>query len=146
MSKKFLIIQSRWNSLITNHLRDGALDELRRHGHEGSDVDTVEVPGCFELPVAAVTAARTKRYDAIIALGCVIRGETPHFDFVAGEAAKGLMNCSTEYGLPVALGVLTTDNEHQALARCGLKGGNKGAEAAGAALETLKALEQIGEA
>ena len=145
MNYKLLIIQSKFNSLITNNLRDGAVEELRSLGLDKDDIETVTVPGCFELPVTAVRAARTKKYDGIITLGCVIRGETPHFDFVAGEAARGVMNCATEYGIPVSFGVLTTDNEQQALNRIGLKGGNKGAEAARAVIDTLRAIEQFGD-
>jgi 6,7-dimethyl-8-ribityllumazine synthase len=144
MDANVLIIKSKWNSLITDALCKGALETLEASSIE--KVDTVSVPGCFELPVTAVRAARSKRYDAIIALGCVIKGETPHFDFVAGETARGLMNVGTEYGLPVIFGVLTTDNEHQALARAGLKGGNKGCEAAATAIEMINTLKCFEEA
>lgn len=144
MDANVLIIKSKWNGLITDALCKGAQETLEAQGVER--VDTIAVPGCFELPVTAVRAARSKRYDAIIALGCVIRGETPHFDYVAGEAARGLMNVSTEYGLPVVFGVLTTDNEQQALARAGLKGGNKGCEAAHTAVEMIQTLSCIEEA
>ena len=144
MEASVLIIKSKWNSLITDALCRGAEEALESKGV--TKVDTVAVPGCFELPVTAVRAARSKKYDAIIALGCVIRGETPHFDFVAGEAARGLMQVSTEYGLPVVFGVLTTDNEQQALARAGLKGGNKGVEAASVAVEMIQTLKCFEEA
>jgi len=146
MSKKVLVIKSRFNSLITDRLETGAVEELQRLGVDRDDIDQMDVPGCFELPVVAVRAARSKKYDGIVALGCVIRGETPHFDYVCNETARGLMNCSVEYGLPVAFGVLTTDNEQQALNRVGLKGGNKGAEAASALIDTLKTLSKIEEA
>lgn len=144
MEARILIIKSKWNSLITDALCRGAEETLEASGVE--KVDTVAVPGCFELPVTAVRAARSKRYDAIIALGCVIRGDTPHFDYVAGETSRGLMNVSTEYGLPVVFGVLTTDNEQQALARAGLKGGNKGVEAANVAMEMIRTLKCFEEA
>ena len=144
MDANVLIIKSKWNSMITDTLCKGAQETLEAQGVER--VDTVAVPGCFELPVTAVRAARSKKYDAIIALGCVIRGETPHFDFVAGEAARGLMNVGTEYGIPVIFGVLTTENEQQALTRAGLKGGNKGVEAAATAVEMIRTLACFDEA
>jgi 6,7-dimethyl-8-ribityllumazine synthase len=143
MSERFLVIQALFNDLATNALRDGAVSALVKSGVPQNQVDVVPVPGCWELPVVAAKAARSKKYAGIVAIGCVIRGETPHFDYVAGDCARGLMNVSVETGVPVGFGVLTTDNVEQALVRCGLKGGNKGADAANAVLSTLQSLKKI---
>ena len=134
MGDRYLIITAKFNELITNALLDGARAEFRERGVDADTVDEVFVPGCFEMPGAAARAAKSGRWNAIICLGAVIRGETPHFDYVAGEAARGLTQVSVDTGLPVIFGVLTTDTADQALARCGIKGGNKGRDAAAAAI------------
>ena len=135
------IIVSRFHERITTKLLDGALDALRRGGIEDANVEVTWVPGAFELPVVAEAAAASERFAAIVALGCVIRGETPHFEYVAAEAARGLGNVALAHRVAVGFGVLTTDTEAQAQARLG-----KGAEAAQAALETADALERLGAA
>ena len=142
--KKFALVVSRFNSFVVESLVDGALDTLERHGEVNEqDITVVRVPGAYELPVVAKKLAEQKKYDAIIALGAVIRGGTPHFDFVAGECNKGLAQVSLEYGIPVAFGVITTDSIEQAIERSGTKAGNKGAEAALGALEMVNVLDQI---
>lgn len=142
--KKFALVVSRFNSFVVESLVDGALDALERHGEVSEqDITLVRVPGAYELPVVAKKLAEQKKYDAIIALGAVIRGGTPHFDFVAGECNKGLAQVSLEYGIPVAFGVITTDSIEQAIERSGTKAGNKGAEAAMGALEMVNVLDQI---
>ena len=138
-----LVAVSRYNERITARLLEGALTCCREAGLGEGDVDVVWVPGAFELGAAAATGAETGRYAAIIALGAVIRGETPHFDFVAGEAARGCGQVAVQYRLPVAFGVLTTDTMEQALARAGGKAGNKGYEAADAAIRAADALSQL---
>ncbi|NOY26993.1 MAG: 6,7-dimethyl-8-ribityllumazine synthase [Oligoflexia bacterium] len=142
---RYAVVVSRWNDFITSRLLDGALDTLRRHG---VDVDTrvtvVWAPGSFELPLVAQRLARCDDYDAVIALACVIRGGTPHFDFIASEVAKGLAHVGLDADLPVSFGVLTTDSIDQAVERAGTKMGNKGAQAALAALETVNLLKQLG--
>jgi 6,7-dimethyl-8-ribityllumazine synthase len=132
---KFAIVASRFNSFIVEHLVSGALDALARHGGDMGNVTLVRVPGAWEMPVAALKLAKKGDVDAIIALGCVIRGATPHFDYVAGEAAKGLASVQTQTGVVVAFGVLTTDTIEQAIERAGTKGGNKGWDAAVSAIE-----------
>jgi 6,7-dimethyl-8-ribityllumazine synthase len=129
------IIVSRFNGLITRALLDGALDGLRRHGVDTDTVDVAWVPGAFEIPLAARKMADSGRYACLIALGAVIRGATPHFDYVAGEAARGVAAASRDTGVPVIFGVLTTDTIEQAVERAGTKAGNKGWDAALAALE-----------
>lgn len=142
--KKFALVVSRFNSFVVESLVDGALDTLDRHGEVNEqDITLVRVPGAYELPVVAKKLAEQKKYDAIIALGAVIRGGTPHFDFVAGECNKGLAQVSLEYGIPVAFGVITTDSIEQAIERSGTKAGNKGAEAALGALEMVNVISQI---
>ncbi|WP_026376966.1 6,7-dimethyl-8-ribityllumazine synthase [Aestuariibacter salexigens] len=142
--KKFAVVVSRFNSFVVESLLDGALDTLDRHGEVNEqDITVVRVPGAYELPVVAKKLAEKGGYDAIIALGAVIRGGTPHFDFVAGECNKGLAQVSLEYGIPVAFGVITTDSIEQAIERSGTKAGNKGAEAALGALEMVNVLDQI---
>jgi 6,7-dimethyl-8-ribityllumazine synthase len=140
---KFALIVSRFNSFITDRLLDGALDVLRRHGASDGDMEVIRVPGSWEMPVVAAEVARLKRHDAIVALGCVVRGETPHFDYVAGEAAKGLGQVAAQTGVPVAFGVLTTNNLEQAIDRAGAKSGNKGADAAMTAIEMACLLRKI---
>jgi 6,7-dimethyl-8-ribityllumazine synthase len=145
--KKFAIVVSRFNSFVVESLVDGALDALERHGEVNTqDITLVRVPGAYELPIAAKKLAEQNKYDAIIALGAVIRGGTPHFEFVAGECNKGLAQVSLEYGIPVSFGVITTDSIEQAIERSGTKAGNKGAEAAIGALEMVNVLANIEEA
>jgi 6,7-dimethyl-8-ribityllumazine synthase len=141
--RRFVLVASRFNDLVTERLVAGARDELRRHGVAVDDIDLAWVPGSYELPVAAAKLARTGRYAAIVALGAVIRGQTPHFDYVAGEAASGLAAVGRDTGVPVGFGVLTTEDMDQALDRAGGKAGNKGAEAARTALEMASLLEAI---
>ena len=133
--RRFLVIVSRFNELITEKLLDGARSALLQHGVAEDDVDVAWVPGAFEIPGAAGVALRHGGYDGIVAVGCVIRGETPHFDYVAGEAARGVQELAAAHDTPVTFGVLTTDTREQALARSGGDKGNKGWEAALAALE-----------
>lgn len=132
---RFAIVASRWNDLLTSKLIDGAVDALESAGAAENDIEIFMVPGAFELPLAAKKAAESGRFDAVIAIGIVIRGETPHFDYVAGEAAKGISKVSLDTGIPVMFGVVTTDTVEQAMNRSGLKAGNKGYEAAMAAVE-----------
>jgi 6,7-dimethyl-8-ribityllumazine synthase len=142
---RFAIIVSRFNSFITERLLGGAMDALTRSGANADAVDLVKVPGSWEVPIVAGELARQKRYDAIICLAAVIRGETPHFDYVASEAAKGIAHVSAATGIPVAFGVLTTNTLEQAIDRAGAKGGNKGFDAAMTAIEManlMKALRQ----
>ena len=133
-SKKFLIIVARFNDMITRCLLSGAEDTFKDAGLS-SNVEVIWVPGCFEIPAVAAKAARSGKYVAIVTLGAVIKGETPHFDFVAGECARGVMNVSLETSVPVIFGVLTTNTVEQALNRSGIKYGNKGRDAALAAIE-----------
>lgn len=137
------IVVSRWNAFITTHLEQGALDVLRRHGADEDAITLIRVPGAFELPIAVQKAATSGAYDGVVALGCVIRGATPHFDYVAGEVAKGVARVAADTGVPVAFGVLTTDTIEQAVERAGTKAGNKGAEAALAAIEMVDVLRQM---
>ncbi len=141
---RFAIAVGRFNSFITQRLVDGALDTLNRHGVDIAErVDIVWAPGAFELPLVTKRLAAKDSYDAIIALGCVIRGGTPHFDYVAAEVSKGLASVSLDAGVPVAFGILTTDNVEQAVDRAGTKMGNKGAEAALSALEMANLVRAI---
>jgi 6,7-dimethyl-8-ribityllumazine synthase len=135
------VIVSRFNEFITEQLSKGALEVLEKHGCEHENVTFVKVPGAWELPVVARSLAQN--CDAIIALGAVVRGDTPHFDYVAGGAADGLLRVSLDTGVPIALGVLTTDNLQQAMDRAGGKSGNKGAEAAEVAIELANLLKQL---
>ena len=142
--KKFAIVVARFNSFIVESLLEGAIDALKRHGNvSDDDITVVRVPGAYELPVIAKRVAEKGGYDAIIALGAVIRGGTPHFDFVAGECNKGLAQVAMEFTLPVAFGVITTDTIEQAIDRAGVKVGNKGAEAALSSLEMVNVLDQL---
>jgi len=134
------VVVSRYNELVTERLLDGARARLTELGVDATTVDVVWVPGAFELPLAAAAAAATGRYRAIVALGCVIRGETAHFDYVAGEAARGLQSVALSYRLPLGFGVLTTETFEQAMDRAGGAAGNKGAEAAETALRMVDAL------
>lgn len=139
------IVVARFNALITGHLLEGALDALTRHEVERDAVDVLWVPGSFELPLAAKRMAESRRYDAVVCLGAVIRGATPHFDYVAAEVAKGVANVALQTGVPVIFGVLTTDTIEQAIERAGTKAGNKGFDAAVTALEMVNVLRQFDE-
>jgi 6,7-dimethyl-8-ribityllumazine synthase len=133
--RRFAVVASRFNQVIVERLVDGALDALVRHGVAADDVDVVWVPGAWELPIAARRLLSSERYDALVAVGAVIRGDTPHFDYVAGEASRGLATASVEYDTPIGFGLLTCDNDEQAQARAGGAHGNKGWDAALSALE-----------
>ena len=134
---KFGIVVARFNEFVVEALLSGAIDQLRRHGVDNADIEILRVPGAYEIPFTANLMAESKKYDAIIALGAVIRGSTPHFDIVAGESAKGLSNVSANNGLPVINGIITTETIEQAIERSGTKAGNKGAEAAIVAIEMV---------
>ena len=134
---RFAIVVSQWNAFLTSRLVDGAIDALESNGATQSEIEVFKVPGAFELPLACLKAAETGRFDAVIALGLVLRGETPHFDFVAGEAARGVTRASLMTGVPVLFGVITADTVGQAVDRCGSKSANKGYEAAMAAIEIV---------
>ncbi len=140
---KIAIIASRFNDFMVNSLIGGAVDYLVRHGADKDDLTIVRVPGAFEMPIVTQKLAESKKYDGIVAVGAVIRGATPHFDFVAAETTKGLAHVSLQYGIHVGFGLLTTDNMEQAIERSGSKAGNKGVEAASALLETLQVLKQL---
>ncbi|HEY5719161.1 MAG TPA: 6,7-dimethyl-8-ribityllumazine synthase [Gammaproteobacteria bacterium] len=140
---RFALVVGRFNSFIGDSLLAGALDTLKRHGAADGDLHVVRVPGAFEMPLAAQKLAAGGQYDAIIALGAVIRGGTPHFEYVAGECTKGLAQVMLQHGLPVAFGVLTVDTIEQAIERAGTKAGNKGAEAALSAIEMVNLLRQL---
>ncbi len=142
--KKFGLIASRFNEFITSKLIGGAVDELVRHGAREEEIEVVWVPGAFEIPATARRLARKKRYDAIVCLGCVMRGDTPHFDYIAAEVSKGIASVGLEAEIPVVFGVLTTDTLEQSIERAGAKGGNKGSEAARAAIELVSLYGQIG--
>ncbi len=142
--KKIAIVVSRFNSFVVDRLLEGAVDALKRHGNVAdTDITIVKVPGAYELPLVAKKAANSGNYDAIIAIGAVIRGGTPHFDFVAGECNKGLAQVCLDSEIPVSFGVITTDTIEQAIDRAGLKVGNKGGEAALSALEMINVLSQL---
>jgi 6,7-dimethyl-8-ribityllumazine synthase len=141
---KFAIVVARFNGFITDRLLAGALDALARTGAQTDDIDVVKVPGAWELPLTVKALAKNGKYDAIIALGAVIRGETPHFDYVAGETTGGLARVSTGTGIPVAMGVLTTNTVEQAVDRAGAKSGNKGFDAAMTAIEMASLLRRMG--
>jgi 6,7-dimethyl-8-ribityllumazine synthase len=141
---RFCLVVSRFNSFVVESLLMGAVDTLKRHGAEDADLTLVRVPGAFEMPVAIERLAAKGGYDAIIAIGAVIRGGTPHFEYVAGECVKGIAHVSLKHGVPVAFGVLTVDSIEQAIERAGTKAGNKGAEAAMSAIEMVNLLRQIG--
>jgi 6,7-dimethyl-8-ribityllumazine synthase len=143
---RFAIIVSRFNSFITERLLGGAMDALQRTGANPDQVDVVKVPGSWEVPLVAGELARQKRYDAIICMSAVIRGETPHFDYVAGEAAKGIAHASATTGIPVAFGVLTTNTLEQAIDRAGAKSGNKGFDAAMTAIEMANLMKTLRQA
>jgi 6,7-dimethyl-8-ribityllumazine synthase len=140
---KIAIVVGRFNSFVVESLLSGALDTLKRQGVKDSDITIIRVPGAFEIPLAVKKVADQKRYDAIIALGAVIRGGTPHFEYVAGECVKGLGQIALEYGVPVAFGVLTVDSIEQAIERSGTKAGNKGGEAALSVLEMVSMIRNL---
>jgi len=140
---KFGIAVSRFNDFISSRLLDGALDALMRSGTEEKDIQIYRVPGAFELPLVAKKLAGSKRFEAIICLGAVIRGATPHFEYISAEVSKGIANASLETGIPIAFGVLTTDTIEQAIERAGTKAGNKGWDAAMTAIEMVDLLRQI---
>jgi 6,7-dimethyl-8-ribityllumazine synthase len=142
--RRFVVLASRFNEVITQRLVDGALDALVKHGVAYDNVDLVWVPGAWELPAAARRILVTERYDGVVAVGAVIRGETPHFDYVAGEAARGLADASAEFDTPIGFGLLTCDSMGQAEARAGGAHGNKGWDAALAALEMVDLFAQLG--
>ncbi|MFV1997347.1 MAG: 6,7-dimethyl-8-ribityllumazine synthase [Acidiferrobacterales bacterium] len=141
---RFGIVLARFNSFVGEPLLSGAIDALVRHGADAGNIEVVRVPGAHEIPLATKKMAASGNYDAIVAVGAVIRGATPHFDFVAGECSRGLAQISLEFGIPVGFGVLTVDTIEQAIERSGTKAGNKGAEAAMAALEMVNVLKEIG--
>lgn len=140
---QFCLLATRFNATVVDQLLAGAQDTLIRHGVSAAQITIVKVPGAFELPLVAKKILQSKRYAAVIALGAVIRGDTPHFDYVAGECVKGLGQLGLAFDTPVAFGVLTTDTVEQAMDRAGLKAGNKGAEAALVALEMVNLLAQL---
>ena len=140
---RIAIIATRFNDFIVDRLLSGAVDYLTRHGAETENITVVRLPGAFEMPVICRKLAESGKYDGILALGAVIRGGTPHFDFVATEATKGLAQVALQSGVPVGFGLLTTDNIEQAIERAGTKAGNKGVEAATALLESMRVLEQL---
>lgn len=139
----YVLVVGRWNSFVVEHLLEGALDCLRRHGVADKQITVVRAPGAFEIPLVCKKVAEKGEADAIIALGAVIRGGTPHFEYVAGECTKGLAAVNMEYGIPVAFGVLTVDTIEQAVERSGTKAGNKGEEAAMSALEMVSLLGKL---
>ena len=140
---RFSLIATRFNGFIVERLVEGALDTLRRHGAQDSAIELVRIPGAYELPLIARAVAKRQTSDAIIALGCVIRGATPHFDYVAGECSKGLSQVALEFDVPVGFGVLTTDTIEQAIERAGTKAGNKGADAAISVIEMANLMRNL---
>jgi 6,7-dimethyl-8-ribityllumazine synthase len=144
VSGKFAMVVGRFNGFVVESLLQGAIDALVRQGIAQADIEIFRVPGAFEMPLAVQRVAQSKKFDAIVALGAVIRGGTPHFEYVAGECTKGLSMVSLEHNLPVAFGVLTVDSIEQAIERSGTKAGNKGAEAAMSALEMLTLFKNAG--
>ncbi len=140
---RFALVASRFNEFITRKLLEGALDALGRHGVEAGNIDIAWVPGAFEIPLVAKRLAASGRYDAVVCLGAVIRGATPHFDYVAAEVTKGIALAGLETGVPVLLGVLTTDTIEQAIERAGTKAGNKGFDAAVGAIEMADLLRRL---
>jgi len=140
---KFGIIVSRFNEFITSRLLEGALDALIRHGADESDIEIVRVPGSFEIPIVAKKLAQSGKFNAVICLGTLIRGATPHFDYIAAEVSKGIALVGLETGVPVSFGVITADTIEQAIERAGSKSGNKGWDAAIVAIEMAKVLEQL---
>ena len=140
---RFAIVASRFNEFVTSRLLGGAIDALERTGAEDANITVVRVPGSFEIPLAAKKLAASKKYDAVICIGTLIRGDTPHFEFISSEVTKGISAVSLETEVPVAFGVLTADSVEQAIDRAGLKSGNKGFEAAMSAIEMVNLIKQI---
>lgn len=140
---RFALVVSRFNSFISDRLLEGALDALVRHGADPEQLSIVKVPGAFEIPLMAQKLATTGKFDALICLGAVIRGGTPHFEYVSAEVSKGIASVSLDSGLPVSFGVLTTDSVEQAIERAGTKAGNKGVEAAMSAIEMVNLLKAV---
>ena len=140
---RFAIVAARFNDFVVEPLVRGALDALKRHGATEKQIEIVRVPGAFDIPIVVRKLALSRRYEALIALGAVVRGQTPHFDYVAGECASGLARIALETGVPIAFGVLTTDTMEQAVDRAGGKAGNKGADAALAAIEMANLLRRL---
>ncbi len=141
---RIALLVSRFNSFVVDSLLAGAIDTLVRHGARESDLEIIRVPGAYEMPIAAQRLAASRKYDAIVALGAVIRGGTPHFEYVAGECTKGLSSVSLKYDIPIAFGVLTVDTIEQAIERAGTKAGNKGGEAAMSTIEMINLLRELG--
>ena len=141
--QKIAIVAGRFNEIITNKLLGGAVDAFKRHGGDEKDIDLAWVPGAFEIPLVAKKLAESKKYDAVVCLGAVIRGATPHFDMVANETTKGIAAAGLQTGVPIIFGVLTTDNIEQAVERAGSKAGNKGFEAVTTAIEMVNLMKQI---
>lgn len=141
--RRFAVVASRFNEEIVEKLVDGALDAFVRHGAAADDIDVVWVPGAWEIPIAARRLLATERYDALVAVGAVIRGDTPHFDYVAGEASRGIAQASADFDTPIGFGLLTCDNDEQARARAGGAHGNKGWDAALAALELVDLFDRL---
>ena len=141
--KKYAIVLARFNEFIVSKLLDGCLDGLKRHGVKEEEIEVIWVPGSFEIPLTAKALAQSKRYDAVIALGAVIRGATTHYELVSAEVAKGIASSSLETGVPIIFGVITTENIEQAIERAGTKAGNKGFDAATAAIEMANLLGEI---
>jgi 6,7-dimethyl-8-ribityllumazine synthase len=142
---RFGIVASRFNDFIVDRLLDAAVSTLLKHGVASGDIEVVRVPGAFETPLAIKKLAASRRYQALIALGCVIRGGTPHFEYVAGEASRGVAQVSLDEQIPVGFGILTVDSVEQAIERAGTKGGNRGADAALAAIQMATVLKQLGQ-
>ena len=140
---RFCLVVARWNSFVVESLEKGALDTLQRHGASAEDITIVRIPGAFEMPLVLDKIAAKREYDAIVALGAVIRGGTPHFEYVAGECVKGMAQVTLKHGVPIAFGVLTVDSIEQAIERAGTKAGNKGGEAAASAIEMVNLLRQL---
>lgn len=142
---RFGVLAARWNDFITNRLLDGALDTLLRHGADEANITVAKVPGCFEIPLATKKMADSGKYDAVVALGTLIRGATPHFDYIASEVTKGIATIGLDSGIPCAYGIITADTLEQAIERAGTKAGNKGNEAALAAIEMANLLKRFSE-
>lgn len=142
-NKKFAVVVSRFNDFVTKSLLEGCCDTLLRHGAKENEIEISWVPGAFEIPTVAMQLAKSKKFDAVICLGTVIRGDTPHFDFIANEAAKGISQVSLQTGLPAIFGIITADTLEQAIERAGTKGGNKGKDAALNAIEMVNLLSII---
>ena len=141
--KKFAVVVSRFNDFITKKLLEGAIDAFKRHGVDEKDIDTIYTPGSFEIPYAAQKIAKKKKHDAILALGTIIRGETPHFEYIASSCSRGITNVGLESGIPVIFGIITADTNEQAIDRAGIKGGNKGYTSAVSAIEMANLLNEI---